>query len=112
MLQLSRLFPIFVPPIVNNARRHRGEQLSFDPPENLQNSMYKGEKFESCFSCSSIYTASPLLGLAHIYTCRCELISFLLIQVLQNLLAKDARRLTLFVRILDRNGRSRKSLKE
>ena len=32
-----------------------------------------------------------------IYTCRCELISFLLIQVLQNLLAKDARRLTLYV---------------
>lgn len=29
---------------------------------------------------------------AHIYTCRCELISFLLIRVLQNLLAKDVKK--------------------
>ena len=32
-----------------------------------------------------------------LYNHRCELISFLLIRVLQNLLAKNARRLTLFV---------------
>ena len=37
--------------------RHRGEQLSFDPSENLENSMYKGEKSESCSFCSNIYTA-------------------------------------------------------
>ena len=97
MLQLSKLFPIFVPSLRENGDIHRGERLSFDPPENLQNSKYKGEKSESCFSCSSIYTAFSAMELAHIYTCRCELISFLLIQVLQNLLAKDARRLTLFV---------------
>ena len=96
MLQLSKLIPIFVLSLVNNGRQHRGERISFDPPENLQNSKYKGEKSESCFSCSSIYTACSTMELAHIYTCRCELISFLLIQVLQNLLAKDARRLTLF----------------
>ncbi len=98
MLQLSKLFPIFVPSLRENGDIHRGERLSFDPPENLQNSKYKGEKSESCFSCSSIYTALSAMESAHVYTCRCELISFLLIRVLQNLLAKDARRLTLFVR--------------
>ena len=96
MLQLSKIMLIFVPSF-GKRRRHRGERLSFDPPENLQNSKYKGEKSESCFSCSSIYTAYSFVEPAHIYTCRCELISFLLIRVLQNLLAKDARRLTLFV---------------
>ena len=96
MLQLSKIMLIFVPSF-GKRRRHRGERLSFDPPENLQNSKYKGEKSESCFSCSSIYTALSCVELARIYPCRCELISFLLIRVLQNLLAKDARRLTLFV---------------
>ena len=96
MLQLSEIMPIFVPSVEKDWR-HRGELLSFDPPENLQNSKYKGEKSESCFSCSSIYTALSCVELARIYPCRCELISFLLIRVLQNLLAKDARRLTLFV---------------
>ena len=96
MLQLSKIMLIFVPSF-GKRRRHRGERLSFDPPENLQNSKYKGEKSESCFSCSSIYTALSCVELARIYPYRCELISFLLIRVLQNLLAKDARRLTLFV---------------
>ena len=91
MLQLSRKMRIFVP-LFYKERRHRGELLSFDPPENLQNSKYKGEKSESCFSCSSIYTAHSVMESAHIYTCRCELISFLLIQVLQNLLAKDVEK--------------------
>ena len=91
MLQLSRKMRIFVP-LFYKERRHRGELLSFDPPENLQNSKYKGEKSESCFSCSSIYTAHSVMESAHIYICRCELISFLLIQVLQNLLAKDVKK--------------------
>ena len=96
MLQLSEKMPIFVPSVEKDWQ-HRGERLSFDPPENLQNSKYKGEKSESCFSCSSIYTTYSVMESVRIYTCRCELISFLLIRVLQNLLAKDARRLTLFV---------------
>ena len=91
MLQLSKIMLIFVPSF-GKRRRHRGERLSFDPPENLQNSKYKGEKSESCFSCSSIYTAHSLVESAHIYTCRCEPISFLLIRVLQNLLAKDVKK--------------------
>ena len=89
MLRLSKLIPIFVLLLVNNGRQHRGERLSFDPSENLENSKYKGEKSESCFSCSSIYTACSTMELAHIYTCRCELISFLLIRVFQNLQTKD-----------------------
>ena len=76
MLQLSKLFPIFVPWFSDDPR-HRGERLSFDPQENLENSMCTGEKSESCFSCSSIYTACPAMGSAHIYTCRCELIFIL-----------------------------------
>jgi len=76
MIQLSEKMPIFVP-WFRKRPRHRGERLSFDPPENLQNSKYKGEKSESCFSCSSIYTAHSLVESAHIYTCRCELIFIL-----------------------------------
>jgi len=91
MIQLSEKMPIFVP-WFRKRPRHRGEQLSFDPPENLQNSKYKGEKSESCFSCSGIYTACSAMETARIYTCRCEPISFLLIRVLQNLLAKDVKK--------------------
>ena len=76
MLQHSDKMPIFEPWFRKNPR-HRGERLSFDPPENLQNSKYKGEKSESCFSCSSIYTAYSFVEPAHIYTCRCELILIL-----------------------------------
>ena len=56
MIRLSEKMPIFVPWFRKNPR-YRGERLSFDPSENLENSKYKGEKSESCFSCSSI---SPL----------------------------------------------------
>ena len=91
MLQLSKIMPIFASSF-NNGRRHRGELFSFDPSENLQNSKYAGEKSESCSSCSSIYTALPFMGLAHIYTCRSELISFLLIRVFQDLQTKDVKK--------------------
>ena len=91
MIHLSEKMPIFVP-WFRKSPRHRGELLSFDPSENLENSKYKGEKFESCFSCSSIYTAHSLVESAHIYTCRCELISFLLIRVFQDLQTKDVKK--------------------
>ena len=65
MLQHSEKMPIFVPSVETDWR-HRGELLSFDPPENLESSKYKGKKSESCFSCSSIYTAVPLAESAHI----------------------------------------------
>jgi hypothetical protein len=67
MLQLSELISIFVPSVETDWQ-HRGELLSFDPSENLQNSTYMGEKSESCFSCSSIYTAHSIYGVSsHIY---------------------------------------------
>ena len=108
MLQLSEKMLIFEPSFVKIIRRHRGERLSFDPSENLENSKYAGEKSESrckpkaewsllqlcrgdaqliksCFSCSSIYTAYSVMESAHVNTCRCELISFLCIRVFQDL---------------------------
>ena len=92
MLQLSKLFLTFASLLRENSSVHRGERLSFDPSENLENSKYKGEKSESCFSCSNIYTAHSAMESAHIYTCRCELISFLLIRVFQDLQTKDVKK--------------------
>lgn len=67
MIQLSEKMLKFATSF-GNTRRHRGERLSFDPSENLENSKYKGEKSESCFSCSSIYTAYSFCGVgSHIY---------------------------------------------
>ena len=91
MNQLSSSMRIFAASVEKDWR-HRGEILSFDPSENLENLKYKGEKSESCFSCSSIYTAHSLVELAHIYTCRCEPISFLLIRVFQDLQTKDVEK--------------------
>ena len=99
MIQLSKKMLIFAISFING-RQHRGKLFRFDPSENLENSMYAGEKCESrcqpkaewsllqlcrsealflksCSSCSSIYTACSLLESAHIYTCRCELIFIL-----------------------------------
>ena len=91
MLQLSKLLPIFVA-WFRKGLRHRGEQLSFDPSENLENSSDKGKSLKGCFSCSSIYTALSNMETVHIYTCRCELISFLLSRVFQNLQTKDVKK--------------------
>lgn len=77
MLQFSKKMLIFEPSFVNNIRRHRGERISFDPLENLQNSTCTGEKSENCFSCSSIYTTYSVMESVRIYTCRCELIFIL-----------------------------------
>jgi len=92
MLQLLKIMPIFDASFVNSRRQHRGELLSFDPSENLENSKYAGEKSESCFSCSSIYTACSHVESAHVNTCRCELISFLCIRVFQDLQTKDVKK--------------------
>ena len=70
---LSKKILIFAS-LFQQGQRHRGELFGFEPSENLENSMCTGKKSESCFSCSSIYTAHPAMGVAHIYTCRCELI--------------------------------------
>jgi hypothetical protein len=90
MERLSRLIPIFALP-TGNSRRHRGELISFDPPENLQNSMYKGEKLEKRSS-YSLYIQPCRNGHGSIYSIGVGQLSFLLIRVLQNLLAKDAKK--------------------
>ena len=67
MIQLSKKLLTFVPSVETDWQ-HRGELLSFDPSENLENSTYAGEQSESCFSCSSIYTANSIYGVSsHIY---------------------------------------------
>ena len=71
MLHLSENMLIFVPSF-RKEWQHRGELLSFDPSENLENSKYKGEKSGSCFSCSSIVTARSAMEPVHLYTYRCE----------------------------------------
>jgi hypothetical protein len=76
MLQLSNKLLIFVP-WFRKSPRHRGELLSFDPLENLENSSVRVKSLKGCSSCSSIYTALSLVESAHIYTCRCELIFIL-----------------------------------
>ena len=91
MLHLSSKMLIFAPSF-RKEWRHRGEQLSFDPSENLENSKYKGEKFESCFSCSSIVTARSAMEPVQLYTYRCEPFSFLLIRVFQDLQTKDVEK--------------------
>ena len=73
MIQLSKNLLIFALSVEKDWQ-HRGELLSFDPSENLENSMRMGKKSESRFSCSSIYTAYSLMESVHLYTCRCELI--------------------------------------
>ena len=90
MEQLSRLILIFALP-TGNSRRHRGELISFDPPENLQNSMYKGEKLEGRSS-YSLYILPCRKGHGPIYSIGVGQLSFLLIRVLQNLLAKGAEK--------------------
>jgi hypothetical protein len=76
MLQLSNKLLIFVP-WFRKSPRHRGELLSFDPLENLENSSVRVKSLKGCSSCSSIYTALSFVESVHIYTCRCELIFIL-----------------------------------
>ena len=75
MLQLSKLFLAFAPLLRENSSVHRGERLSFDPSENLENSKYKGEKSESCFSCSSMYSRTFRLRMSRRLTPLCAFIS-------------------------------------
>jgi len=76
MFGVSEILTIFVPWFRKNPR-HRGELLSFDPLENLENSSVRVKRLKGCSSCSSIYTALSLVESVHIYTCRCELIFIL-----------------------------------
>ena len=90
MLHIPSKLLIFAPSL-RKEWQHRGERLSFDPSENLENSKYKGEKFESCFSCSSIVRARSAMEPVQLYTYRCEPFSFLLIRVFQDLQTKECQ---------------------
>ena len=92
----SKLLHIFVA-WLHKAPRPQGEQLSFDPSENLENSKYAGEKSESCSSCSSIYIALFLKSWCTYIPAGVSRFSFLRIRVFQNLQTENVRRLTLFV---------------
>ena len=67
--------PIFVAPF--NERRHRGELLSFDPSENLENSSTRAKSLKAVPPAVAYILLTPSLESAHIYTCRCELIFIL-----------------------------------
>ena len=91
MLQLSKIIPIFAPSF-SNGRQHRGERLSFDPLENLENSCVRVRSLKAASPAVAYTLLSPPMESVHVYTCRCELISFLRTQVIQNLLAKGWRK--------------------
>jgi len=76
MMQLSRLFPIFAS-WFSNESRHRGERLSFDPLENLENSSVRVISLKAVSPAVAYILLSPSMESAHIYTCRCELIFIL-----------------------------------
>ena len=59
MIQLSKLFPIFATSFIIG-RRHRGEQLSFDPSENLENSSDKGKSLKAVPPAVAYILLSPL----------------------------------------------------
>ena len=91
MLQLSEKKVIFAPSVEKNWR-HRGELLSFDPLENLQNSSVRVRSLKAASPAVAFMPLSPPLESANVNICRCELISFLRTQVLQNLLAKECKK--------------------
>jgi len=76
MLQLSKLIPIFASWVHENPR-HRGELLSFDPLENLENSCVRVISLKAASPAVAYILLSPSMESVHIYTCRCELIFIL-----------------------------------
>ena len=58
MLQLSKIMLIFVPSF-GKRRRHRGERLSFDPLENLQNSTCTGKSLKAASPAVAYILLSP-----------------------------------------------------
>ncbi len=76
MEQLSKIFPNFVASF-HKEWLHRGELLSLEPLENLENSCVRVISLKGCSSCRSIYTTNSYFESVHIYTCRCELIFIL-----------------------------------
>lgn len=76
MLQLSKILLNFVPWFSNDPR-HRGERLSFDPSENLENSSMRAKSLKAASPAVAFILLTPSMESAHINTCRCELIFIL-----------------------------------
>lgn len=91
MEQLSKIIPILATSFFHG-RRHQGERISFDPSENLENSTYKGDKFEMRSSYSVYLPTMPSSGVVSQYPIGVSRFSFLLIRVFQNLLTKDVKK--------------------
>ena len=92
MLQLSEKLLIFVASLRENSDVHRGERLSFDPLENLQNSSVRVRSLKAASPAVAFILLLLSVESVHVNTCRCGLISFLRTQVLQNLLAKECKK--------------------
>ena len=90
MLQLLEKMLIFAPSVEKNWR-HRGELLSFDPLENLQNSSVRVRSLKAASPAVAFMPLSPPLESANVNICRCELISFFLTQLLYNFLFKECK---------------------
>ena len=73
MLQFLKLITIFASSVEKDWR-HREEQLSFDPSENLQVYCMRARSLKAASPAVAYILLTPCLGeSAHIYTCRCEL---------------------------------------
>ena len=59
MLQFLKIFTIFVPSVKKNWR-HRGELLSFDPSENLENSSTRARSLKAASPAVAYILLTPL----------------------------------------------------
>ena len=66
MLQLSKLMLIFASSF-SIGRRHRGELLSFDPSENLENSSMRARSLKAVPPAVAYILLSPCGVSSHIY---------------------------------------------
>ena len=62
MLQVSEKLLIFASLFVNNIRRHRGERLSFDPSENLENSSMRAKSLKAASPAVAFILLAPSRG--------------------------------------------------
>ena len=76
MLQLSEIISIFVA-WFSYGSRHRGERLSFDPPENLQIRSEWVKSLKAASPAVAFILLTPNMESAYVNTCRCELIFIL-----------------------------------
>ena len=98
MLQLSKILLNFVPWFSNDPR-HRGERLSFDPSENLENSSGFCYPQSPCAWARRLKAVPPVVDIRTLHCGGCPYIptgvsrfSFFHAQVVQNLLTKSVKK--------------------